>query len=191
MRFQFCTFPVGSSGGRKHSELRARFSPLRHPSFRARNSARPLHNVTLLVRSCIPLLSPIYHCADYNCMFCFTTSKSQTIHSSIQEQACYAGRLPSPSHPIGTASRKQYRRIHRPIKKSHTLKKVRLPCVARRGGARGGETAFATVSASPPRNPSTAYQAELISKNKEKLFFLHNFFRIFINGIRRNASPYR
>ena len=30
-----------------------------------------------------------------------------------------------------------------------------------------------------------------ISKNKEKLFFLHNFFRIFINGIRRTASPYR
>ena len=38
-------------------------------------------------------------------MFCFTTSKSQTIHSSIQEQACYAGRLPSPSHPIVSTSR--------------------------------------------------------------------------------------
>ena len=59
-------------------------------------------------------------------MFCFTTSKSQTIHSSIQEQACYAGRLPSPSHPIGTASRKQYRRIHRPIKKSHMYLKISI-----------------------------------------------------------------
>lgn len=113
-------------------------------------------------------------------MFCFTTSKSQTIHSSIQEQACYAGRLPSPSHPIGTASRKQYRRIHRPIKKSHTLKKVRLPCVARRGGARGGETAFATVSASPPRTfrclPSRTY----FQKQRKTIFssqFLLHFYK--------------
>lgn len=112
-------------------------------------------------------------------MFCFTTSKSQTIHSSIQEQACYAGRLPSPSHPIGTASRKQYRRIHRPIKKSHTLKKVRLPCVARRGGARGGETAFATVSASPPRTfrclPSRTY----FKKQRKTIFSLRSLLHFY------------
>lgn len=155
------------------------FSP-QAPLFPGTQFGQALHNVTLLVRSCIPLLSPIYHCADYNCMFCFTTSKSQTIHSSIQEQACYAGRLPSPSHPIGTASRKQYRRIHRPIKKSHTLKKVRLPCVARRGGARGGETAFATVSASPPRTfhclPSRTY----FKKQRKTIFssqFLSHFYK--------------
>ena len=165
--FSSALFQWGVLRGESTQSCEARFSPLRHPSFRARNSARPLHNVTLLVRSCIPLLSPIYHCADYNCMFCFTTSKSQTIHSSIQEQACYAGRLPSPSHPIGTASRKQYRRIHRPIKKSHTLKKVRLPCVARRGGARGGETAFATPSASPSRKLPPSKRPNLYPKNKK------------------------
>ena len=147
------------------------FLPLRHPSFRARNSARPLHNVTLLVRSCIPLLSPIYHCADYNCMFCFTTSKSQTIHSSIQEQACYAGRLPSPSHPIGTASRKQYRRIHRPIKKSHTLKKVRLPCVARRGdGSRRGD-GLRNCECFPSSNLPLLTKQNLFQKTKKNYFF--------------------
>ena len=173
--FSSALFQWGVLRGESTQSCEARFSPLRHPSFRARNSARPLHNVTLLVRSCIPLLSPIYHCADYNCMFCFTTSKSQTIHSSIQEQACYAGRLPSPSHPIGTASRKQYRRIHRPIKKSHTLKKVRLPCVARRGGARGGETAFATVSASPPRTFRCSPSRTYFKKQKNYFFFTISF----------------
>ena len=61
-----------------------------------------------------------------------------------------------------------------PSKKSHTLKKVRLPCVARRGGARGGETAFATVSASPPRTfhclPSRTY-----FKKQRKTIFSSQF----------------
>lgn len=107
-------------------------------------------------------------------MFCFTTSKSQTIHSSIQEQACYAGRLPSPSHPIGTASRKQYRRIHRPIKKATLSKKCGFPAWP------GGETAFATVSASPPRTfhclPSRTY----FKKQRKTIFssqFLSHFYK--------------
>lgn len=98
-------------------------------------------------------------------MFCFTTSKSQTIHSSIQEQACYAGRLPSPSHPIGTASRKQYRRIHRPIKKSHTLKKVRLPCVARRGDGLRSCECF------PSSNLPLLTKQNLFQKTKKNYFF--------------------
>ena len=163
--FSSALFQWGVLRGESTQSCEARFSPLRHPSFRARNSARPLHNVTLLVRSCIPLLSPIYHCADYNCMFCFTTSKSQTIHSSIQEQACYAGRLPSPSHPIVTASRKQYRRIHRPIKKSHTLKKVRLPCVARRGDGLRNCECF------PSSNLPLLTKQNLFQKTKKNYIF--------------------
>ena len=67
-----------------------------------------------------------------------------------------------------------------PSKKSHTLKKVRLPCVARRGGDRGGETAFATVSASPPRTfrclPSRTY----FKKQRKTIFssqFLSHFYK--------------
>ena len=162
---------MGSSEGGKHSELRSPLFPPQAPLFPGTQFGQALHNVTLLVRSCIPLLSPIYHCADYNCMFCFTTSKSQTIHSSIQEQACYAGRLPSPSHPIGTASRKQYRRIHRPIKKSHTLKKVRLPCVARRGdGSRRGD-GLRNCECFPSSNLPLLTKQNLFQKTKKNYFF--------------------
>ena len=72
--------------------------------------------------------------------------------SHIREQARYAGLFSRPPSSIGSALNSRYSRIHHPIQNaSHTTTYVQKKR-ARKGGARGGKTGFATLSAFPLAN---------------------------------------